>query len=274
LHPAVAVTAASFLALAVWGLRETTPPDGAPRELLALMGWGLLLAVLAYAPYVVSGGPLTPSRTQVLSAPGIGLFLAAVIGRIAAAVPRRFATACSLVLATWVVAVGTGRVLAMQGEWNGHSLWPAQNDTLFRLTRLVPDVRPGTMLLLIDEDGAWPATFTFRHAVRYLYEDRAFGAVWGAHPFLYPISFEARGLRSEPWAVIRDDWRVKARLHPYDEVVVVRRLARGGLRVEERWPPELPPLPAGAVYDPGRRALRDRPAPAERKILVPVPPDV
>jgi hypothetical protein len=267
-RPAVAVASGVFALLGVWTLRETRPSFDPPRALYALMGWGLVLAVLAYGPYVVSGGAVTPSRTQVLSAPGIGLFLAAAITGIAAAVPRRLRAACLLALATGVVAVGTGRILAMQEEWNGQSLWPGQNDTLVQLTRLVPDVRPDTVLLLLDEGGSWPAIFTFRHAIRYLYRDRANGVVWRAHPFLYATTFEARGLRSQPWPVIREPWRVEARLYPYDAVVVVRRLAPGSMRIEERWPPELPPLPEGAVYDPRARVAAGVPAVAERRILV------
>ena len=270
-HPAVVLATTLFVVLGAWGLRDTPSPDAPPRGLLVLMAAGLLLAVLAWGPYAVSRGAVTPSRTQVLAGPGIGLLLAAVIGRVAAAVPARFARTCALALASWVVAVGTGRVLAMQDEWNGHSLWPVQNESLFRLTRLVPDVTPGTMLLLIDERPAWPVTFTFRHAVRYLYDDRAEGAVWRANAFLYPFSFEAAGLRSQPWPVIREVWRVQPRLYRYDEVVVVRHLATGGMRVEEGWPRELPPLPEGAVYDPGRRVLPRGDPPPERTILVPVP---
>jgi hypothetical protein len=211
---------------------------------------------------------LTPSRTQVLPGPGVGLLLAAALGRIAGALPRRLGPAFLIAAATWVVAVGTGRVVAMQKEWDGHTLWPAQNDTLARLTRMAPDVRPGTLFVLIDEDRAWPASFTFRHAVRLLYGDHATGTVWGALPFLYPTSFEGAGLRSDPWPIIRRTWGVEPRVHGYGELVVLRRPATGGLRVEERWPPELPPLPPGAAYDPWTCVVHGGTPPAQRRILV------
>jgi hypothetical protein len=270
-HPAVALAAVSFLLVAVWLVRERGMDLPPARDLYALMASGVLLAIVALGPYAASGGALTPSRTQVLAAPGIGLLLAAALSRVAVAFPRRLAAACLVASATWVVAVATGRVQTMQEEWNGQSFWPAQNDTLVRLTRLVPDVKPGTFLLLVDEGRVWPATFTFRHAIRYLYGDQAGGAVWGALPFLYPTSFGPAGVRSEPWPVIRRAWRVDGRLHAYDEVIVARRSASGSVSVENRWPPELPPLPAGAVYDPWARVAPGSAAPAERRILVPSP---
>lgn len=270
-HPAVALASVSFLLPALWLARRTSVDLPPARDLYALMAAGGVLAVVALGPYAASGGVLTPDRTQLLAAPGIGLLLAAALARVAVALPRRLAAACLVASATWVVAVATGRVQALQEEWHGQSFWPAQNDTLVRLTRLVPDVRGGTFVLLIDEGGAWPATFTFRHAIRYIYRDQAGGAVWGGLPFLYPISFEPAGVRSEPWPVIRRAWRVDARLHAYHEVIVARRSASGSVSVEDHWPRELPPLPAGAAYDPWARVAPGGAPPPERRILVPRP---
>ena len=171
------------------------------------------------------------------------------------------------VLAGWIVALGTGRTLAMQREWDRMSAWPAQSAALRGLTRLLPDVRPNTFVLLFDETGTWPATFSFRHAVDYVYDGRATGAVWGRHPFLYPFAFTSEELVSEPWPIIRRSWGVKPTFHRHDELVLAR-LSRSGLEILDQWPDDvLPALPAGAVYDPGARVVRGGPVPEARAIL-------
>ena len=172
-------------------------------------------------------------------------------------------------MGVWVVAVGTGRTVAMQREWDEwRSTFPRQRQALVELTRLVPDTKPNTLVVLIDDASGWPATFTFRHAVDYLYEGRAVGYVWKAIDFLYPAWFLPPGVHYEPWPVIQRPWRVRPTLHRYDEVVVAHVGGDGALRILREWPAGvLPPLPAGARYEPEERILRGRPAPPSRGIL-------
>ena len=144
------------------------------------------------------------------------------------------------------------------------SAWPAQSGTLRDL--VPPRPRPAAEHLrpAFRRDWSWPATFTFRHAVDYVYDGRAIGAVWGAHPFLYPFAFTKEGLVSEPWPVIRGPWGVKPTLHAYHEVVAAR-LGPSGVEILARWPAGvLPALPPGAGLRPGGpdRARRNARAPA------------
>jgi hypothetical protein len=228
---------------------------------------GATAAALAYLPYSLTPTVATPLRTQILSGPGIGLLLAAVAISLVRPLPRAWRPAALGLLAGWVVAAGTGRTLLMQREWDETSLWPAQSGTLRELTELAPDLQPNTFVLLFDETNTWPATFTFRHAVDYIYEGRAIGAVWGAHPFLYPFVLTGDGLLSEPWPVIRGPWGVRPSFHRYHEIVVAR-LGTSGLEILRRWPDGvLPALPAGATYDPEARIVRGGPGVAARAIL-------
>ena len=96
--------------------------------------------------------------------------LASVVVGIGAIVPRAASEATALALAAWIVAVGTGRTVAMQQTWDRESAYPAQMSMLRGLVAAAPDLRPGTMVLLLDDGKAWRATFGFHHAIRYLYE--------------------------------------------------------------------------------------------------------
>lgn len=216
---------------------------------------GLLLAASAHAALALTPTIRTPARTQVLSAPGFGLALAAAItAATRLASPRRQA-AVAAALGSWVVAVGTGRVVAMQGEWDGfRSAWTGQAGTLSALVAEAPGLEPGTLVLLLDETGAWPMTFTFRHALRYLYGDGVVGVVHGAEQFLYPWRSTGEGIVVEPWPVVRREWQVGPSMHPWESVVVVHRAADGRVGVLARWPEGLlPGRPPGARYAPEER---------------------
>jgi hypothetical protein len=258
------------LAFAVAARHDRACPGGreARPHLLRLMLLGLLLAGLGYAAFALSGSFVTPLRTQFLSAPGIALFLAAGLCLLAGFLPPRARRAAIAIGAAWVVAVGTARMLAMQRDWDAWGYFPAQRRLLTELTMLAPDFEPRTLVVLIDEAKAFPATFTLHHAVEYLYEHRASGYVWGASDFLYPARFGPDAIHSEPWPVIRKAWDSPAMAYRYDEAVVVRFARTGGLSLLEKWPDDvLPPLPAGARYDPRARIRRGGPLPPSRAIL-------
>lgn len=269
--PLAVLTFAAAFALVASRQRDATEDgSGQERRSLALLaGLGLLLATLGYAGFVVSPSILQAARTQFLSSPGIGLFLAALASLAASGLPPRGRNAALAVLGAWVIAVGTGRTIAMQREWDeSRSAFPRQHRTLVDLTRLVPDTEPNTLVLLIDDSGAWPASFTFRHAVDYLYQGHAVGTVWKAIDFLYPAWFVPLGMYCDAWPVIRRPWGVHPTVHGYDQMIVAYADADGSVRLLQTWPAAvLPPLPAGARYEPEARIVRGVPAPASRAIL-------
>jgi hypothetical protein len=124
------------------------------------------------------------------------------------------------------------------------------------------------LFLLLDETGTWPATFAFRHAVRYLYEGEASGHVVGASDFLYPLYPVPGGFVSAPWPVIQGPWSEPVRFYPYKDIVVVRERGPEGLVIVDEWPAdELGALPPGAVYIPKIRLLGPGPVPRARRIL-------
>jgi hypothetical protein len=244
---------------------------GSMNERLAgLAGLGAILAALGYLPFCLLASIQSATRTQFLSGPGIALLLAAAAILLSSLAPARWQSATAGVLGVWVVALGTGNTLTMQGLWTGMSAYPAQTSVLRQLTAHAPDVRPHTLLVLLDEEGAFPAVFTFRHAVGYLYDRRAAGVVWGASDYLYSFSFDAEGVRLEPWPAIRKAWRDEPTRYGYDEVVVARRGADRQLVLLRDWPASLPALPSSARYDPEARIVRGgAPVPAQRILYRP-----
>jgi hypothetical protein len=269
LYPIVGAAALAFVVAWILVRRASGATEASRAARVRLGLTGLAAAVLGWLVFALSAGIRTGDRTQFLSAPGVGLLLAVVACSVAAAFPpaRRglVAGACG----AWIVAVGAGRTAALQRDWDDRSLWPVQNRSLVQLTDLLPHAADNTLIVLLDYQGAWPANFTFRHAVQHLYGDAARGWVPDAHgAYLYPAFFTDRGLRYEPWPAIRDAWRAPVTEHRFDEMVVVRLSADGRLRLEEAWPEGiLPALPASARYAPRERILPSGAPMRSREIL-------
>lgn len=260
---AVAVFALGFALVAAAG--GPPPPAGSPGRRAALAGLGALLAALGYLPFCLLASIHSATRTQFLSGPGIALLLAAAFSLPCSFLPGRGRLLGLGLLGAWVVAFGTGNTVAMQDIWTGMSSYPAQTGLLRQLTARVPDVRPHTLVVLLDDGEAFPAVFTFRHAIGYLYDQRAAGVVWNASDYLYSFAFDAEGVRFEPWPAIRKAWRDEPDRYGYDEVVVARTGPDRRLALLRDWPAELPALPSSARYDPEARIVRGgAPVPAQR----------
>jgi hypothetical protein len=244
---ALAVVAAAVAILAGGG--ATTLPR---RRAITLAVTGLLVGISGWLPIVFSPSIVTPARMQGLAAPGFGLALGAVVMLAVSFVPRQAQAIVAVSLGCWVVAIGTGRTVEMQRTWDQDSYYPAQSRLLGELTALAPDLRPGTLVVLLDGQAVFPATLTFRHAVSYLYGGRAQGLVIGGFDFLYPARFRPDSIETNPWPAIRRAWRTPERRYGYDSVVVVREV-RGRLALAERWPSELPQVAEAAHYRPLER---------------------
>ena len=227
---------------------------------------GVVLAILGWVALVVSPLVRTPARAQLLSAPGIGLLIAALLAFAASWMPARARPFVLAVTGAWVVAVGAGRIGALQDAWDTTSFWPRQRGALVQIVDHAPSLAPNTLVLLVDDSRSWPVNFGFRHAIQYLYGEEVVGLVWQGLEFLYGARYGADGIRSEPWPVIQREWRSPPTLHRFDEVVVVRLFADGRLAVLDAWPAELPPLPPGATYAP-RARIGAGPPPASARIL-------
>jgi hypothetical protein len=195
---------------------------GHARRLVAIAVGGLFWALLAYLPFVASTQTRGAARTEFLSAPGVGVLLAATAAALASRLPRRARLLLLGLSGAWVVTLGALHTTAFQAEWDRGSPYRDQRRVLLGITAVAPQVVPGTLVVLLARTRAWPLDLTFRHAIAYLYEGHAVGHVPGTDSFLYETSFEPGGIRSSPEPVIRGPWREEPRLFPYDAVVVVR----------------------------------------------------
>jgi hypothetical protein len=228
-------------------------------ELAVAAGVGLLLALAAYAPFVLTTGTRLVVRIQFLSMPGIGVLLASAITAVASLLPARARLGAMGLLGAFVVALGFAQTASLQAHWDGASSLPSQARDLREIAALVPDPESGTLLVFLSPRRYWPLDLTFHHAIRYLYDGRATGHSEASSPYLYSVRYEAEGVRLEPIPVIRGPWREDVRVFPYSAVVVVGQDETGPLRLLETWPASLPPLPEGALYAPRARLRPGRP---------------
>jgi hypothetical protein len=126
-------------------------------------------------------------------------------------------------------------------------VYPEQYQTLSGLVNEAPGLRAGTLVLLLEGGKTWPLSFTFRHAVAYLYPGQALGLVPGGEHMLYPWSFTPTGVAVRPWPMLQAPWGVAPTFHRWDTLLVVGPDASGALEIRSRWPegvlPALPPGP-------------------------------
>lgn len=262
--PTAAIPVLTVL-LAVW-LSPSDPEE--PAVSLRLLATGLIGAAMAYTPYILTSGVMGATRTQILSAPWIAMLLASFIELLTHRLGRaqRFALALA---GMWIVFLGASHTSRMQEIWDRVGKFPAQRSSLLQLMAQVPDVKPHTLILLVGETRiAWPMTFGFRHAVAYLYEDRAVGAVAGTDDRPYPLSFDTAGITITPWLEIRKPWRQPVSVYGYDEVIVASISPTGRVDILTDWPgTPVPSLPDTAAYSPFSRIVSGGEGIAARAVL-------
>jgi hypothetical protein len=259
-------TLAAFWAALAYVLLRWQAPTRERRAHAVAMVLGLALAGLGSAPFAVSAALTTPDRTQFLPAPGLGLFLAGAALWLGSWLPTRWRPFAVAALGGWVVWVGTVRVVAMQRRWDTRSTFGAQRQSLRQLTRIAPDLRPNTLVVLVDRTGSW-GPHDFPHAVEYLYARRATGHVWGLRSFLCEVELTDAGVLRRPHPAVRGPWRSPPTRHRYDEVVFVRYAADGTLHLFDHWPSRVLPQPPGSAYAPRARIVEGGPEPRSRAVL-------
>jgi hypothetical protein len=240
---------------AVASRRSPERPEGQspPRAALAAAaGLGLLWAVASLLPFVLNPETHGAERMQFIPTPGVAVLFAATAFVLASFLPARARLPAVLFLGGWIAASGVARVAALQVAWDEKSAYPDQRSSLLGITAVVPDVEPGTLVVLLG-GGGWAIDVTFRQALFYLYEGRAVGHSVDALEYLYETRFESGGVRSSPRPVLEHAWQEASVLYRYDAVVVVKTVENGGVTLAETWPDELDPLPAGASYAPRAR---------------------
>ena len=135
--PAVAIAVLVFVSGFAIATRSdwTDLAAGPSRRVIAITGLlGLAHAVLGYLPFVLTRGIRGPVRTEFLSAAGVAAFIAAAVMLIASLAPPRTRLVLAAALGAWVVALGTGRTMAFQREWDSR-LYANQRRALQQISR-------------------------------------------------------------------------------------------------------------------------------------------
>jgi hypothetical protein len=270
LVPAVPVAVLVFalgFALATRAQSDAGDARRATRRAIACAGLvGLLHAVAGYWPMLMMRSARGIPRVEFLATPGVAVLLATAIMLATSALRGRLRHWVAGLLGAWVVAVGTGRTMAMQREWDS-SVYARQWRTLEQLTVLAPQFAPHTFVVLLQEGMTWTFDFSFARAIDYLYEGTARGSVPGADSLLYETRYEQDGVVSSRAPVLRGPWGEETMRYRYDELVVFLEQRNGMLTVTDSWPEDLAPLPAGGAYSPRARILTDQPRPRRAAIL-------
>jgi hypothetical protein len=253
--PAVLLSAVVFV-LAFLAVSRTSPPEASSRRALwGTAALGLVFAAFSYSAFLPSLVVEPGDRTEILAMPAIGMFLAAAIALVVSRLPLRRRSLAMGMLAAWIVAVAAVRTLQFQRSWDGVSYYGRQVKLLGDLIGFAPRLRPHTLIVLVGDTAAFPATFAFRHAIECVYPGEVTGVLASGPEALYVSRLTSSGIDTEPWPVLWKPWGVSPTHHRFDEMVVARARADGTATLEESWPADLPPLPPGQSYDPRARML-------------------
>jgi hypothetical protein len=267
-----ALAAAALLVLALALLEP--PAERTARRFAPAILVGVLGAAAAYSGFVVAARMAADgNRTEMLAAPFIGLALAASVLLLGETVPEAARRPLVAILGVLVVAGSAARTSQLQRTWDRTSFFGRQAGTLEQMLRIAPAFEPDTLVVLFDGNQAWLGTFAFHHALDLAYGPGVAGCVGnGREEAFYACRMDGKGIHHDPWPALRSAWRASPRLYRFDEVVVLRSDSAGRLTLLEEWPPELPPLPAGAAYRPRARIAPPGMPPPGRAILSKLPP--
>ena len=139
---AVIVLIGGLIVLSKYPVPET-------RRLLTALGVGFLLIVFSFPVYLLLDTARSLWRTQFLSGPGAGLFLAALILICAASVRAKWLRIGLLAALTgWIAWCGSYSVL--EKSENQRSLWERHKHAMGEVLSVAPRVKPGTLIILTN----------------------------------------------------------------------------------------------------------------------------
>ncbi len=145
-----------FVALPDTWYRAVSPGDpeeesaGDHRPLVAGLVAGFTAVVLSFPVYLLLDTSRSLWRTQLLSGPGAGLFLAALAGLVSLAVRPRWRRTVLIAAAAPILFCGS--VGALQSSKHHWIYWERYRSTVAAILRAVPNIRPGTVLILKGVD--------------------------------------------------------------------------------------------------------------------------
>jgi hypothetical protein len=229
---------------------------------------GMLAAAAAYSGFLLAARLTGARRTEILSAPWIGLALAAAILFLSEWVPSRASSALVVVLAVYLNTASFARTTELQQARDLGGAFHRQAQAMAQIVSIAPGLKAGTLAIMLDGSQTWLGSFVFHHAMDLLYDSSASGCVAnGREEVFYTCWMDKAGVHHDPWPILRSEWRARNRTFGYDEVVVLASDEAGHVSLLPQWPSSLPPMPQGAIYDPEKRVSSLAPPCAARAIL-------
>jgi hypothetical protein len=182
---ALASLAAGVFALALgvelWLARGSTRALPPPARSWRLAGVGVLVTLLAFPVFLLIEDVRSLWRTQLLSAPGCALLLAAAAAGLAGLLPGRWLRECGFVLLAAAVAWFGARAALNAGAWHRHD-WERHRQVMARILELAPDLARPTVFVLVgvprDADPFLRYNAWFERALELAYPGRPVAGIY------------------------------------------------------------------------------------------------
>ena len=145
---AVAVFLAAGVAVIRFAPRESRTPQ--PRVSATMLAAGLTGVVLSFPVYLLLESARGLWRTQLLSGPGAGLFLAGLAALLSLAAPRRFRAGVAISLALPVIFCGSAAALELSKVHL--AIWERHRAAVAGILQQAPSVQPDSVILLDGVD--------------------------------------------------------------------------------------------------------------------------
>jgi hypothetical protein len=145
----VAFVGAGYLLIRSGEKNCTTSPKIRSGVVLRLLAAGFVVLALSFPAYLLLNSARSLWRTQLLSGIGAGMFLgAACLALLIPIAKWRWQQITALALATPMVFVGASR--AIERGATHRDIWRRHQFVMQQVIRVAPEVRPGTIFVLLD----------------------------------------------------------------------------------------------------------------------------
>lgn len=272
---AIALAASLIIGLALWLSARSRPKNAqgasttSDKHYLILIAAGLVILGLGFAPFLPFPQRSVNERVFLFSSIGAALSLGTVIFLIS----RLFRWQRTIFITASSALIG----IAMLGALNQHQvvvdLSLTEQQLLAEIIKQVPQLKPGALLLVIDEKdrlyhtemtfGANSTPVHFIDALRYLYGDPKMNAFL-CYPQLDPWKTRSLNCAFKAEGIVILAQGKPIQTYPYEQVVIVRYNQWGNIAVANNVPDEYidGPVSQAQTYDPSKLADPNASVPA------------
>jgi hypothetical protein len=243
------------------------------RQLMALLGAGVLVLVLSFPAYLLLSSATSLWRTQFLSGIGAALVLASLAGLAGTVLPDgkvRFAW----LLAAGGVVCSFGALAAYADGWFHYQVWERHRQAIAEVLAVAPRIRPETVIVLVDVPRS---TQPFGHNMWFDVALRlAYPHVPVAGVYFWDNDQPAPGVNmvvdSGDWRQTREGFPTMLSKADFAHTIVIRFDPGGTPRLLARVPPFVTSDPAAVHrYNPSAVIVNGPPDPLALRRYRPIP---